>query len=57
MKQIKVVAFASTPRPKGNSNILAEEILKGAAAAGAKTEKVRLHGLSTKSGSTLRNQG
>ena len=45
MKQIKVIAFASTPRTKGNSGILAEEILKGAAESGAETEKVRLHSL------------
>ncbi len=42
---IKTIAFYSSPRPKGNSAILAEAILKGAAEAGAETEKVRLHGL------------
>lgn len=45
MKEIKIIAFASTPRPKGNSHILAEEILKGADESGAKTELVRLPGL------------
>jgi multimeric flavodoxin WrbA len=45
MAQINVVAFSSTPRAKGNSAILADEILKGAAEAGAATEKIRLHGL------------
>ena len=44
-KPMKIVAFSSTPRSKGNSDILADEILKGAVELGAETEKVRLHGL------------
>ena len=40
-----VLAFSSTPRRRGNSDILVDQILAGAAAAGAIVEKVRLHGL------------
>lgn len=40
-----IVAFSSTPRRRGNSDILADRILAGAAEAGASVEKVRLHGL------------
>ena len=40
-----VIAFSSTPSHRGNSDILAEHILQGAAESGASVEKVRLHGL------------
>ena len=41
----RIIAFSSTPRSRGNSDILADHILAGAAEAGAATEKVRLHSL------------
>ena len=40
-----IVAFSSTPRRRGNSDILTDHILEGAAAAGASVEMVRLHDL------------
>ena len=42
---MKVIAYSSSPRPKSNSAILAEEILKGAAESGAETENIRLQSL------------
>jgi multimeric flavodoxin WrbA len=42
---IKVLVLNGSPRKKGNSAILAEEIAAGAEAAGARVESVYLHGL------------
>jgi multimeric flavodoxin WrbA len=39
----KILVFLGSPRKKGNSAILAEQIAKGAEAAGAKVETVFLH--------------
>jgi multimeric flavodoxin WrbA len=41
---MRVTAFSATPRKNGNSDVLAEAILEGAASDGAVVEKVRLHG-------------
>ena len=41
-KHKKVIAFCASPRKNGNTDLLTEEALKGARAAGAKTEKVSL---------------
>jgi multimeric flavodoxin WrbA len=43
-KPIKVLALLSSPRKKGNSTTLAEQIIKGAESAGATVERVFLHG-------------
>lgn len=42
-KPPKVVAFCASPRKNGNTDLLIEEALKGAADAGARTEKINLH--------------
>jgi multimeric flavodoxin WrbA len=42
---MRVIAFSSSPRKEGNSETLAAEVLRGAAAAGAWTELVRLNTL------------
>ena len=39
---MKITAFSSTPRQRGNSDILTDYALEGAEAAGAVIEKVRL---------------
>jgi len=41
----KILVLLGSPRKKGNSTTLAEEIIKGAEAAGATAEKIYLHGL------------
>jgi multimeric flavodoxin WrbA len=41
-----VIGFVGSPRKGGNTDILVDEILKGARAAGATVEKVMLEGLS-----------
>ena len=41
---MKVVAISSSPRKGGNSDILCDQFLKGAAEAGHQTEKIRLSG-------------
>lgn len=41
----KVLVILGSPRKKGNSALLAEQIAKGARSAGAKVETVFLHGL------------
>jgi multimeric flavodoxin WrbA len=38
----KVLVISSTPRKNGNSDILADQVVSGARAAGAQVEKVRL---------------
>ena len=43
-KQKKVLVLLGSPRKKGNSTALAEQIIKGAEAAGAIVERVYLHG-------------
>lgn len=43
---MKVLALSSTPRKEGNSDILADNMIKGAESTGAKVEKVRLAQLS-----------
>ena len=43
--QKRIVAFSSTPRKEGNSDILVDHVLKGAGELGAETEKIRLHDL------------
>lgn len=40
-----VTAFSATPRKNGNSDVLAQAVLRGAESAGAVVEKVRLHGI------------
>jgi multimeric flavodoxin WrbA len=40
----KVLVLLGSPRKKGNSNTLAEQIIKGAESAGATVEKISLHG-------------
>jgi multimeric flavodoxin WrbA len=42
---VKVLGIAAGPRPNGNTDILLEELLKGAAAKGAETEVVYLRKL------------
>jgi multimeric flavodoxin WrbA len=44
-KKTKILVLLGSPRKKGNSAALAEQIVKGAQGAGAKTEAVYLHGL------------
>ena len=41
----KVVVLLGSPRKRGNSAILADRIVKGAKAAGAKVETIYLQGL------------
>ena len=41
----KILVLHSSPRKKGNSNTLANQIIKGAEAAGANVESVYLHGM------------
>lgn len=41
----KVLVFMGSPRKKGNSATLAEQVAAGAASAGAEVERVYLHGL------------
>lgn len=43
-----ILAVLSSPRKNGNSSLLAEHMLQGAAEAGAETEVVRLSGLEVK---------
>jgi hypothetical protein len=45
---MRIVCFSSSPRKNSNSDILADEILKGAKAAGAQTEKIRLRNLNVR---------
>ena len=40
----KILVLLGSPRKKGNSTTLAEQIVKGAEAAGATVEKIYLHG-------------
>lgn len=44
-KSKKILVLLGSPRKKGNSAILAEEIARGAISAGAEVETVYLHGL------------
>ncbi len=41
--QKQVIAFCASPRKNGNTDLLIEEALKGAEAAGAQTEKIMLN--------------
>ena len=43
-KSIKILALLGSPRKKGNSTTLAEQIIQGAESAGATVERVFLHG-------------
>jgi multimeric flavodoxin WrbA len=43
-KTKKVLVLLGSPRKKGNSTTLAEQIIKGAEAAGASVERIYLHG-------------
>lgn len=43
--QRKILVLFSSPRKKGNSNTLANQIIKGAESAGAMVESVYLHGM------------
>lgn len=45
MGRIKVLIVKGSPRERGNSAALADEVATGAAAAGAEVESVYLHGL------------
>ncbi len=47
-KQKKVVVLLGSPRKKGNSTVLANEIIRGAESAGAKVETIYLNGLNIK---------
>ena len=42
-EEMKVIAFCGSPRVKGNTDVLIDQLLKGAQSKGAKTEKVMLH--------------
>ncbi|MBN1613476.1 MAG: flavodoxin family protein [Deltaproteobacteria bacterium] len=44
-KARKVIVLMGSPRKKGNSAILAQQIVRGAEGAGAKVETVYLHGM------------
>ena len=44
----KVLILLGSPRKKGNSAILAQEIAKGAEAAGAEVESLYIHGMDIK---------
>jgi len=39
---MKIVAIVGSPRPKGNTSLLVDEVLKGAAECGVETEKIVL---------------
>ena len=39
---MKVLAISGSPRKGGNSEVLCDEFLKGAAESGHETEKIRL---------------
>jgi multimeric flavodoxin WrbA len=41
-EEVKVIAFCGSPRKKGNTSILIDEVLKGAQSKGAITEKIML---------------
>lgn len=43
--KVKVIAFCGSPRKKGNTSILIDEVLKGAESRGANTEKVMINSL------------
>ncbi len=47
-KQKKVVVILGSPRKKGNSTVLANQIISGVESAGAKAETIYLNGLSIK---------
>ena len=42
-KKKSVLAFCASPRAKGNTDLLIDEALRGAADAGSRTEKIMLH--------------
>jgi multimeric flavodoxin WrbA len=42
---VNVVAFLGSPRPRGNTDTLAEAVLEGARSAGCSTERYALRGL------------
>ena len=42
-KAKSVLAFCASPRARGNTDLLIDEALRGAAEAGARTEKIMLH--------------
>ena len=44
MKAKKILVLLGSPRKKGNSTALADQIIAGAESAGAATEKIYLHG-------------
>lgn len=44
----KVLVFLGSPRKKGNSAVLAEQVMDGARAAGAEVESFYLHGMKIK---------
>ena len=48
MEGKKVLVFLGSPRKKGNSALLAEQVMNGAKAAGAKVESFYLHGMKIK---------
>ena len=48
MTDKKVLAFLGSPRKKGNSALLAEQVMDGARATGAKVESFYLHGMEIK---------
>jgi multimeric flavodoxin WrbA len=45
LQMTQVLILKGSPRPKGNSAVLAEQVRAGAEGAGAKVESVYLHGL------------
>ncbi len=47
-KETKILAVYGSPRKKGNSTVLANQIILGAASEGAKVETVYLNGLNIK---------
>ncbi len=47
-KQKKVVVILGSPRKKGNSTVLAKEIIRGVESVGAKAETIYLNGLNIK---------
>jgi len=44
-EEVKVIAFCGSPRKKGNTSILIDEVLKGAQSRGAITEKIMINSL------------
>ena len=44
-EQRKILVLFSSPRKKGNSATLANEIIRGAESEGANVETIRLHGM------------